>query len=63
MSEAQVTQQGQISPINAFTEPGSGLLTPISFRFLHSLLAQINSLQTQVNTLKNRLDNTPGAPP
>jgi len=50
-----------ISP-SQFVEQ-SGDLTAVSFRFLSSLFNKINDLQAQVNTLKTRLDGTPGAPP
>lgn len=46
--------QGMISPANMMVNP-DGTPTPITFRFLFSMLNSINSLQAQINTINQRL--------
>lgn len=47
-----VTQQGMISPVNPFSDPLTGMLLPVSFRFLYGMFAAIGALQQQVGTLE-----------
>lgn len=54
---ANVTTQGMISPGDMFTDPATGMLTPVSFRFLFGLFNNITQLQTQIATLQQRLTN------
>jgi hypothetical protein len=46
--------QGMIAPMNQFVD-SQGVLSGVSFRFLHGLFSQINQLQTEVQTLQQRL--------
>jgi hypothetical protein len=45
-----------IAPLNPFVDAG-GLLTGVSFRFLFELFHNINQLQSEVQTLQQRLAN------
>ena len=49
--------QGMISPANAFVDMPGGTLNAVSFRFLFSLLQQINVLQREITTLNTRLQS------
>ena len=40
--------QGMIAPMNEFVDPGSGMLTPISFRFLWGLYSEIQQLKQRL---------------
>lgn len=51
----QYTQQGMISPVNAFVDPATGMLLPISFRFLYGLFSAIAQLQAANAALQQRL--------
>lgn len=46
--------QGMVAPMNNFVD-ATGTLTPVSFRFLHSLFRCIQDLEEEVDTLKQRL--------
>ena len=54
MPLGQYASQGMIAPNNSFVD-NDGMLTAVSFRFLHGLFQQINDLQNQVNGLQQRL--------
>jgi hypothetical protein len=57
--------QGMISPISPFVSP-DGTLSPVAFRFLFSLLNNINALQQQVSALQTQvttLQSAAGTPP
>lgn len=54
MAEGQYASQGMIAPNNSFTDT-DGMLTAVSFRFLHGLFQQINDLQNQVAAVQQRL--------
>lgn len=53
--------QGMISPTNPPFVDSEGVLTNVSFRFLHGLFQQINDLQTTIDALQQRL-TTAGIP-
>jgi hypothetical protein len=46
-----------IAPSNNFVIPDTGQLTGISFRFLFEVWQATNSLQSQINTINQRLQN------
>ena len=50
----EYTGQGMIAPLNPFVD-GTGVLTPVNFRFLHSLFLCVQNLEQEVDTLKQRL--------
>jgi len=54
LTSGRVSTQGMIAPINPFVD-SQGVLSGVSFRFLHGLFTQINQLQTDVQTLQQRL--------
>jgi hypothetical protein len=56
MSEPRVVAQGMIAPVNPFVD-GAGRLTGVSFRFLFTMYAKVNQLETQVHTLQQQLRN------
>lgn len=56
IGSGQYAAQGMIAPSNPFVE-ADGTLNAVSFRFLHSLFAEIQALQNQVATLQQRLLN------
>lgn len=56
IGSGQYAAQGMIAPSNPFVE-ADGTLTGVSFRFLHGLFAEIQTLQNQVVTLQQRLLN------
>ena len=45
---------GMIAPSNAFVDT-TGQLTGLSFRFLFEVWTAVNSLQSQINTINQRL--------
>jgi len=45
MSGTRITTQGLISPGTPFVDPGTGVLPPVSFRFLAGLFGAIQQLQ------------------
>lgn len=57
LTTSDVTTQGMISPVNQFVDPATGMLLPVSFRFLYGLFSAINNLNAQVATLQQRLTN------
>lgn len=54
---SDVTQQGMISPGDQFVDPATGMLMPVSFRFLFGMFTAIAALQAQNAALQERLTN------
>lgn len=55
MATNPYTTQGMISPATPFVDPATGMLMPVSFRFLYGLFAAITQLEAANAALQQRL--------
>jgi hypothetical protein len=56
VGSGRYASQGMLAPMNDFVD-ATGQLSPVSFRFLHSLFTGIQQLEQEVATLQQRLAN------